>query len=203
MVELLTGASVTVNVAEVAPCATVTLAGTLAAEVFELESATTTPPVPAAEVRVTVPVAVRPLPMVLGLTEILLKAAVGAARRTGTMTPNQGVVPPVQVAVAVWIPVPLAAFASETIPGLVLGATVIPVYPVPALPVNVQHGTPVTAKIRSLAFTVGPLVVRVAVVPPVVLPAAPELSTSSKQLLIGEQDVASAPAFHSVMCNCK
>ena len=37
----------TVNVAEVEPCGTVTLEGTLAAVVLELESATATPPVPA------------------------------------------------------------------------------------------------------------------------------------------------------------
>ena len=51
----------TVNVAEVEPCATVTLEGTLAAVVLELESATATPPVPAAAVRVTVPVLDWPL----------------------------------------------------------------------------------------------------------------------------------------------
>ena len=45
-VEELTVAAVTVNVADVDPAGTVTLAGTLAAVVLELESATTTPPVP-------------------------------------------------------------------------------------------------------------------------------------------------------------
>jgi hypothetical protein len=43
-------------VVEVEPWGTVTLAGTLAAAVLELESATVTPPVPAAAVRLTVPV---------------------------------------------------------------------------------------------------------------------------------------------------
>jgi hypothetical protein len=55
-VEAVTVPVVTVNVADVAPCTTVTLEGTLAAVVLELESDTATPPVPAAAVRVTVPV---------------------------------------------------------------------------------------------------------------------------------------------------
>ena len=57
-VEVATVPAVTVNVAEVAPAATDTLDGTVAAEVFELESDTVTPPVPAAEISVTVPVPV-------------------------------------------------------------------------------------------------------------------------------------------------
>jgi len=65
----------TVKVADVEPCGTVTLAGTLAAEVLELESDTATPPVPATSVRVTVPVPAWPLTIVLGLTETLLRAA--------------------------------------------------------------------------------------------------------------------------------
>ena len=76
-VEVATVPAVTVNVAEVAPAATDTLDGTVAAEVFELDSDTVTPPVPAAEVSVTVPVPVWPLAMELGLTETLLRAAGG------------------------------------------------------------------------------------------------------------------------------
>lgn len=57
-VEALTVPAVTVNVAEVDPAGTVTLAGTLAAVVLELDRVTTTPPVPAAAVRLTVPVPV-------------------------------------------------------------------------------------------------------------------------------------------------
>ena len=67
----------TVNVAVVAPAATVMLEGTVAAEVLELESDTATPPVPAASVRVIVPVPVWPLTIVFGLTERLLRAAGG------------------------------------------------------------------------------------------------------------------------------
>ena len=55
-VDVVTLPVVTENVAEVEPCGTVTDAGTLAAVEFELESDTTAPPEPAAEVRLTVPV---------------------------------------------------------------------------------------------------------------------------------------------------
>jgi hypothetical protein len=65
----------TVKVTEVVPCGTVTEAGTLAAEEFELESDTTAPPEGAAAVRVIVPVPDWPLTIVLGLTERLLSAA--------------------------------------------------------------------------------------------------------------------------------
>ena len=76
--------AVTVNVAEVDPAGTATLAGTLAAVVLELERVTTTPPVPAVEVRLTVPVPVWLLMIVLGLTETLLNAAAGGLM----VTPN-------------------------------------------------------------------------------------------------------------------
>jgi hypothetical protein len=66
---------VTEKVAELAPCVTVTEAGTLAAEEFELESDTRAPPDGAAEVIVTLPVPDWPLTIVLGLTERLLSAA--------------------------------------------------------------------------------------------------------------------------------
>lgn len=51
-----TAFDVAVNVAEVAPAATVTLAGTVAADVLLLESVTLAPPEGAAEESVTVPV---------------------------------------------------------------------------------------------------------------------------------------------------
>src|SRR3974390_3447878 len=110
------------------------------------------------------PVALRVSAIRQGVTGMNCKAlvVVVAAPFTGTITPNQEVFPPVHVDVAVWIPALVAAFASETIPGVTAGATVIPVYPVPGLAVNLQQETSVTANIRSLAFTVGPLVVMVA-----------------------------------------
>jgi len=67
---------VTENVAELDPCGTVTEAGTVAADVFELERETRAPPELAGAVRVTVPTPTCPLTMVLGLTETLLSAAV-------------------------------------------------------------------------------------------------------------------------------
>ena len=66
---------VTLKVVDVDPCGTVTLVGTPAA-VLELVSETIAPPVPAAAVKVTVPVPDWPLVIVPGLTETLLNAAV-------------------------------------------------------------------------------------------------------------------------------
>lgn len=71
--------AVTVKVAEVEPCGTVTVEGTLAAVGLELETETVTPPLPASSVSVTVPVPVSPLVIVLGLTETLLSAAAGGS----------------------------------------------------------------------------------------------------------------------------
>ena len=86
---MLTESAVTVKVAEVEPWGTVTLEGTVAAVVLELESDTTTPPLPAADVRLTVPVPVWPPEIVLGLTEILLRAG-GAGL---TVTPKVAFTP--------------------------------------------------------------------------------------------------------------
>jgi len=58
----------TAKVAVVAPEATVTLAGTVATLVFELERLATSPPVGAALVRVTVPLAPLPPTTLVGLT---------------------------------------------------------------------------------------------------------------------------------------
>lgn len=67
----------TVKICEVvAPPSTVTVLGTVAAALL-LESETTRPPVGAADVRVTVPVAELPLVSVLVLIEIPLSAGAG------------------------------------------------------------------------------------------------------------------------------
>lgn len=81
--------AVTGNVVELWPCGTVTVAGTPAAEVLELESDTVTPPLPAAEVSVAVPVPDPPLVIVPGLTETLLNAG-GAGL---TVIPNVALTP--------------------------------------------------------------------------------------------------------------
>ena len=63
-----TGLVVTANVAPVAPPATVTLDGTVAASVLSLDSATTDPPPGAGPLSVTVPVEGLPPTTVEGLT---------------------------------------------------------------------------------------------------------------------------------------
>ena len=77
------------KVADVDPCGIVMLDGTVAPLVFELESDTVTPPVPAAPVKLTVAVPVKPLMIVVGLTEMLLRPAGGGL----TVTPNEVVAP--------------------------------------------------------------------------------------------------------------
>ncbi len=78
-VAVLTVPALTVNVADVAPGATVTLAGTLAAAAFELESDTTTLEGKAA-VKVTVPVPDCPLtPRIVKGTATLLSATDGGS----------------------------------------------------------------------------------------------------------------------------
>ena len=155
--------------AEVAPAATVTLVGTVAAEVFELDSNTVTPPVPAASVSVTVPVPVWPLAMVLGLTDTLLSAAGGgvmvipevastvlyeAVKVTGVELPT---VPAVTVKVAdvdpcgiVTLDGTLAAVLFE-----LLSDTTAP--PLPAAAVRVTVPVPVCPLAIELGLTEMPL----------------------------------------------
>jgi len=87
-VAVVTLPAVTKKVAAVAPCGTATLEGTLAAVVLELDRDTATPPIPAAAVRVTVPLPDWPLTIVLG-PMILLSADGGGL----TVTPNVVVAP--------------------------------------------------------------------------------------------------------------
>jgi len=75
--------AVTAKVAVVEPCATVTLGG-IVRPAGELDRLTTAPPEPAGLVRVTVPVAVPPLAIVLGANATLDRAAGGGF----TVTPK-------------------------------------------------------------------------------------------------------------------
>jgi hypothetical protein len=68
-----------VNVFVVVPCATRTLAGTVASEVSELDSVTVVPPVGATADSVTVPVAEAPPETLVGLIETDDSATGGAA----------------------------------------------------------------------------------------------------------------------------
>jgi hypothetical protein len=74
VVDTATALVLTVNVALVAPAATVTLEGTLAAVVLLLESVTIAPPDGAAPLSVTVPVEELPPGMLVGFTESEVRA---------------------------------------------------------------------------------------------------------------------------------
>ena len=88
-VAAITPPPVTKNVAEIAPCGTVTVAGTLALPAFELDSEITAPPVPAGPLRVTVPAPDWPVTIVLGLTKRLVRAGAGGL----TVNPNVELAP--------------------------------------------------------------------------------------------------------------
>jgi len=88
----------TVKVAEVAPAATVTLAGTVAAEVFDEDNETTMPPAGAAEDNTTLPV-LRPSPFTVdGVRVKLVKPGDGGA---GVTVKEPCEKPPFDVAVTV------------------------------------------------------------------------------------------------------
>jgi len=77
---LATAVVVIVNVAEVAPCATVTVAGTVAAALLDA-SVTTLPPAGAGPVSVTVPVDDAPPATLVGLSVTLLMESVELSRK--------------------------------------------------------------------------------------------------------------------------
>jgi hypothetical protein len=90
-VDVVTVLVLTAKVAELEPDGTVTEAGMVIAELFELESISETaaPPEPAAAVRLTVPVPDWPPIIVLGLTETLLRAPGSGS----TVRPNVALTP--------------------------------------------------------------------------------------------------------------
>jgi len=82
-----TGVVVTANVTEVAPAATVTLAGTCAAAVLLLDSVTIAPPVGAAWVNVTVPVDEVPPTTEVGFKVTVLRTPDNTVKLAATVTP--------------------------------------------------------------------------------------------------------------------
>ena len=84
-VALLTEPAVTVKVADVEPCGTVTEVG-IATAVEDFDSVTEAPPAGAAAVSCTVPVADWPLVTVLGETAMLLSVAGGGLTFTAPLT---------------------------------------------------------------------------------------------------------------------
>src|SRR5689334_25171576 len=91
-VDALTALVLTVNVALVAPAATVTLEGTLATVVLLLESATCAPPAGAAPLNVTVPVEEFPPVTLVGFSESEEREGVGGGE-DGTEWGTAGVGP--------------------------------------------------------------------------------------------------------------
>jgi len=121
VVDAVTLAVVTLNVALVAPAATVTLAGTVATAVLLLDNVTTAPPAGAALVRVAVPCAAFPPTTLVGLSAIADSAAAGGGAVEGVT---------VNVAVLVAPPnAPVIVTAVETLTALVVTLKVALVAP--------------------------------------------------------------------------
>jgi hypothetical protein len=98
---------VTVKVPDVAPAGIVIVAGTVATEVSQLVRDTVTPPAGAALVKLTVAVAVPPVPMVPGLTDRL-----ASARLEVTVTTADSFTP-------LYDAVMVASESKETVPAVV------------------------------------------------------------------------------------
>jgi len=89
VIPVFTVTAVTVKGAVLAPCGTVTQAGTVAPAVFELESATAIPPDPAGVEIVTIPAAVCPFAIKLGLSDIPVRVAAAGS----TVSPKPSFTP--------------------------------------------------------------------------------------------------------------
>ncbi len=131
---------VTVNVAVVAPCATVTLAG-IVSPAGELDKLTVAPPDPAGLLSVTVPVAEPPLAIELGATARLDKAATGGF----TITPNVSFTPRYEA-------VSVAEVTAVTVPAVT--AKVVELDP---WPIETCDGTCAAPLEDDIAMTAPPL----------------------------------------------
>ena len=118
-VDAVTPTVLTVNSALVAPAATVTLAGTVAAA-LALESATLNPPAGAADVNVTVPCADVPPVTLVGLTETADSEAVGGV----TVSVAVFVAPPDVPVIVTGVDALTAAVVTVNVPLVAPAATV-------------------------------------------------------------------------------
>ena len=137
LVDAVTLAVVTPNVALVAPAGTVTFAGTVAAAVLLLDSVTTAPPAGAALVRVAVPVDAFPPTTLVGLSVIADSAAAGGGGAGGVTVsaavfvapPNEPVIVTPVEAVTVDVVTPnvalVAPAATVTLAGTVATAVLL------------------------------------------------------------------------------
>jgi hypothetical protein len=172
-----TGVVVTVNVALVAPAATVTFAGTCAAAVLLLVSVTTAPPVGAAPFKVTVPVEEVPPVTLVGLSETLEGSGALTVRFADFVAPlnSPEMVDVVLAATGVVVTVNVALVApaaTVTLAGTVAAAVLLLVRATTAPPagaallnvtVPVEDAPPVTvAGLTDTEETEGPFTVSVA-----------------------------------------
>jgi hypothetical protein len=108
------------KVAEEAPGATVTLPGTLTAEVLELDSSMTAPPAEAGEVRVTVPVLDCPLVIELVPRAMPLREVPGGL----TVRPKLELVPPYVAVTMAWAELETALGLAMKVVDVEFGGTV-------------------------------------------------------------------------------
>src|SRR5438093_5237782 len=120
-VDALTAVVVTLNVALVAPAATVTLAGTVAAALL-LASVTPNPPAGAADVNVTVPCADVPPVTLVGLSETALSEAGGGGGVTVSVPAF--VAPPYAPVIVTGVDAPTAAVVTLNVALVAPAATV-------------------------------------------------------------------------------
>ena len=118
---MVTAVVTTVNVAPVAPAATVTLAGTVATDAL-LDSVTTAPPLGAAPLRVTVPVEEAPPVTLLGLSNT--EDSVGVVPAGATVSVAVWVDPPYEAVIVAGVDVVTALVVTVKVMLVAPAATV-------------------------------------------------------------------------------